>query len=169
MSERRSLPAAPQLGDGWHAVVKRDCPTCVVVAPVVRLLAHEDGLQAWSQDDASFPDDMAVQSDESLAVSWHYDIDTVPTLLRIEDGAEVERLVGWQRSDWEQALGRSLTTETIGAEMADWMPGCGSLSVDPDRVAALDFDFGGSRFRSCLLYTSPSPRDGLLSRMPSSA
>src|SRR5664279_2744727 len=26
-----------------------------------------------------------------------------------------------------------------------------------------------ARFRSCLLYTSPSPRDGLLSRMPSSA
>ena len=24
-------------------------------------------------------------------------------------------------------------------------------------------------FRDCLLYTSPSPRDGLLSRMPSSA
>ena len=24
-------------------------------------------------------------------------------------------------------------------------------------------------FRSCLLYTSPSPRDGILSRMPSSA
>ena len=26
-----------------------------------------------------------------------------------------------------------------------------------------------SRYYSCLLYTSPSPRDGLLSRMPSSA
>ena len=26
-----------------------------------------------------------------------------------------------------------------------------------------------SHIRSCLLYTSPSPRDGLLSRMPSSA
>ena len=25
------------------------------------------------------------------------------------------------------------------------------------------------RYKSCLLYTSPSPRDGLLSRMPSSA
>ena len=25
------------------------------------------------------------------------------------------------------------------------------------------------KFNSCLLYTSPSPRDGLLSRMPSSA
>ena len=28
---------------------------------------------------------------------------------------------------------------------------------------------GGTLIRSCLLYTSPSPRDGLLSRMPSSA
>ena len=28
---------------------------------------------------------------------------------------------------------------------------------------------GQSQVRSCLLYTSPSPRDGLLSRMPSSA
>ena len=28
---------------------------------------------------------------------------------------------------------------------------------------------GVSEFRLCLLYTSPSPRDGLLSRMPSSA
>ena len=27
----------------------------------------------------------------------------------------------------------------------------------------------GGMYRSCLLYTSPSPRDGLLSRMPSSA
>ena len=29
--------------------------------------------------------------------------------------------------------------------------------------------FSGELFKGCLLYTSPSPRDGLLSRMPSSA
>ena len=29
--------------------------------------------------------------------------------------------------------------------------------------------FRGAALQSCLLYTSPSPRDGLLSRMPSSA
>ena len=29
--------------------------------------------------------------------------------------------------------------------------------------------FKATRYHSCLLYTSPSPRDGLLSRMPSSA
>ena len=29
--------------------------------------------------------------------------------------------------------------------------------------------FGDPKFYTCLLYTSPSPRDGLLSRLPSSA
>ena len=31
------------------------------------------------------------------------------------------------------------------------------------------FEYGGIDIQDCLLYTSPSPRDGLLSRMPSSA
>ena len=31
------------------------------------------------------------------------------------------------------------------------------------------YDFKGLHITICLLYTSPSPRDGLLSRMPSSA
>ena len=31
------------------------------------------------------------------------------------------------------------------------------------------WDMYGIKFKDCLLYTSPSPRDGLLSRMPSSA
>ena len=33
----------------------------------------------------------------------------------------------------------------------------------------IDGDAHDLRFKDCLLYTSPSPRDGLLSRMPSSA
>ena len=32
-----------------------------------------------------------------------------------------------------------------------------------------DFKQDGGDYNACLLYTSPSPRDGLLSRMPSSA
>ena len=39
-------------------------------------------------------------------------------------------------------------------------------SEDEDRFIMLGFSF---KLRICLLYTSPSPRDGLLSRMPSSA
>ena len=38
---------------------------------------------------------------------------------------------------------------------------------DFDEKAATDWD--PERYYTCLLYTSPSPRDGLLSRMPSSA
>ena len=40
-----------------------------------------------------------------------------------------------------------------------------------DLVARIDFDSEKEMSRTliCLLYTSPSPRDGLLSRMPSSA
>ena len=36
-------------------------------------------------------------------------------------------------------------------------------------VTARYYEYVALLFTSCLLYTSPSPRDGLLSRMPSSA
>ena len=37
------------------------------------------------------------------------------------------------------------------------------------RNSGLEFNAGLDVINTCLLYTSPSPRDGLLSRMPSSA
>ena len=36
-------------------------------------------------------------------------------------------------------------------------------------IAWVDYSGGLSEIKACLLYTSPSRRDGLLSRMPSSA
>ena len=36
-------------------------------------------------------------------------------------------------------------------------------------TVVLGGNFGSQEINTCLLYTSPSPRDGLLSRMPSSA
>ena len=43
--------------------------------------------------------------------------------------------------------------------------------VCPRTQGTLDYDADAQELisKSCLLYTSPSPRDGLLSRMPSSA
>ena len=41
-----------------------------------------------------------------------------------------------------------------------------AVKGDPDKTAAGAFS---RLYKACLLYTSPSPRDGLLSRMPSSA
>ena len=40
--------------------------------------------------------------------------------------------------------------------------------AEKDKVVAI-LKARGKHFSGCLLYTSPSPRDGLLSRMPSSA
>ena len=44
-----------------------------------------------------------------------------------------------------------------------------SSSDQPVLSEATTDNEGRFLFKSCLLYTSPSPRDGLLSRMPSSA
>ena len=46
------------------------------------------------------------------------------------------------------------------------------MLVDLDRGPfwmGREMDAGAARFTTCLLYTSPSPRDATLSRMPSSA
>ena len=42
-------------------------------------------------------------------------------------------------------------------------------AIDAFLLAAPDDKAAAAASRNCLLYTSPSPRDGLLSRMPSSA
>ncbi len=44
----------------------------------------------------------------------------------------------------------------------------GARAKYDNRARAMS-EFPNMEFTSCLLYTSPSPRDGLLSRMPSSA
>ena len=44
------------------------------------------------------------------------------------------------------------------------------VDIGPYAVVGPEVSIGsGTRIGPCLLYTSPSPRDGLLSRMPSSA
>jgi hypothetical protein len=41
--------------DGLVAVVKRDCPTCVLTALVLGDLARDAGLTVYTQDDPTFP------------------------------------------------------------------------------------------------------------------
>ena len=84
-----------QLPDGWVAVVKRDCPTCVLVEPVLQQLAAAGPLTVYSQDDPGFPDGRAPSSTTpSSRRAGGCGSTTVPTLLRVEDGAEGGRTVG---------------------------------------------------------------------------
>ena len=43
------------------------------------------------------------------------------------------------------------------------------MAVGEEVIEEWEQEFERDKYRICLLYTSPSPRDGLLSRMPSSA
>src|SRR5262245_1681406 len=91
--------------DGLLAVVKRECPTCELVVPVLAQLARERGLTIYSQDDPAFPDGLSACDDTALDVSFALDIDTVPTLVRVEDGGVVDRTEGWERTRWEKLTG----------------------------------------------------------------
>ena len=108
------------LSDGLVAVVKADCPTCALVAPVLADLSERVGLTAYTQDDATFPAvaDWVVD-DTDLTISWHLDLEAVPTLLRIEAGREGERTTGWDRNRWEHLTG----VADLGPDLPAFKPG----------------------------------------------
>ena len=105
-----------------------------MVEPLLVVLEASGAVAAVaSQDDPAFPAGIDVIDDTALDVSWSLAIETVPTLVRLQDGAEIGRVEGWLRSDWEELLG----VEGLAPELPDFRPGCGSLSVDPARADEL--------------------------------
>lgn len=138
--DRAELHQAPILPDGLVVIVKEECETCRMVAPLLGSI----GATIYTQDDPSFPAGTQPIHDADLSVSWHHSIETVPTLIRVTDGREVERTVGWLRSDWQRITGIS----ALGADLPVMRPGCGSLSVDPNLVDSLRARFGSSVLKS---------------------
>jgi hypothetical protein len=125
--------------DGLIAVVKRDCPTCVLAAPVLGELAHRAGLTVFTQDDPGFPE--TVQSrvyDAGLDVSHKLKIEIVPTVIRLERGREVARTFGWDRVEWE----RVTCLTGFGAGLPAQRPGCGAKNVEPGALERLKVRFG---------------------------
>lgn len=131
----------PQLPDGLVVFVKRDCATCVMVGPVVQRLASESvPFTVFTQDDPTFPDGVNPIHDADLGWSWHHNIEAVPTLIRVKNGHEVERTVGWVRQEW-RAISQ---IDDLGSDLVAFRPGCGSLSVDPDLADELRVRHSGS-------------------------
>ncbi len=136
----------PNIPDGLVAVVKRDCPTCVMVEPVLRQLAAAGhAFTVLTQDDPAFPTGIAgVIDDTGLERSFALDIEIVPTLLRIEHGRETSRAVGWHRGEWEGVTGM----RALGLDLPEQRPGCGSLTADPNIADELAIRLGGVTFKS---------------------
>ncbi len=137
--------SVPVLPDGVVAVVKRDCPTCELVAPVLGQLANAGiHLTVYTQDDPAFPETVSPIDDTDLTVSYHHGIGTVPTLVKVVGGAEVDRTEGWSRPHWEALTG----VVGLGTDLPEHRPGCGSLSVDPTIADQLRVRFEGGALHS---------------------
>ena len=122
-----------ELGEAIVAVVKADCPTCQLVRPVLEDLSAKGVLRVVSEDD-----------DDGLVESYRLGIETVPTLVRLEEGTERERLEGWERSRWETFTG----VTGLGDGLPEHRPGCGSRVLDPTVADELAVRFGGAKLRS---------------------
>ena len=108
------------LSDGFVVVVKAECPACQLVQPVLADLARRAELTVFSQDDPTFPEVANwVVDDTDLAVSWHLDIEAVPTLLQIMDGEEIGRTAGWDRDRWEKLT----ELDRLGPDLPAFKPG----------------------------------------------
>ncbi len=126
------------LPDGLVAVVKEECPTCRLVVPVLARLAGAN-LAIYTQDDPEFPAGLAgVADDTGLVASWRLGIEIVPTLVRIENGAETGRCIGWNRDEWRALTG----VNDLGAELPENRPGCGSRTVEHGMANRLKVRFG---------------------------
>jgi hypothetical protein len=127
------------------AFVKRDCPTCELIAPVLAQLAQQGELTVYSQDDPAFPDNLpGVIDDTSLDESHQREIEIVPTLIRVEDNGEQSRIVGWDKNEWRSFTG----VETLGDSLPDWKAGCGAINVEPHVLEQLKIRFGETGIQS---------------------
>jgi hypothetical protein len=131
--------------NGLVAVVKHDCPTCVLAAPVLGYLAQQGRLKVYTQDDPSFPEIVPGRIDDTaLDVSHRLKIEVVPTLIRFEGGREVGRTYGWDRGEWERLSGIG----GLGLDLPQARPGCGAKNVEPGVIERLKIRFNETGLRS---------------------
>jgi hypothetical protein len=128
----------------WVVFTKRDCPTCSLILPVLHEIDNgEVPLTVYVQDDPTFPENVAsLIDDTALEQSYRQKIETVPTLIRMEDGSERERIVGWNKDAW-----RAFTSiPTLGEELPAHRPGCGAKNLEPGVTERLAIQYGAVQF-----------------------
>jgi len=107
--------------DGLALFAKRTCPTCTLIESQIQRMAGElPDFQVVSQDDPHYPPGVAgIVDDTALDYSYLHRIEAVPTLIRFNDGREVERIVGWDRDAWRKITGIA----DLGAGLPVFRPG----------------------------------------------
>ena len=105
---------------------------------------------SYTQDDIVIKDIFKTSLTKSKAYSW---LDYLSNQIggRLSGSLEAERAVEWGKAELEKLNFDKVWLQPV--MVPRWVRG-------PKEFALIE---------TCLLYTSPSPRDGLLSRIPSSA
>lgn len=142
--------------DGLILFCKKDCATCTMIVPVMKELSKGNKpLTIFTQDDPGFPEGISgIVNDTLLENSYHFQIETVPTLISLENGREIRRTVGWDREEWRSMTG----IEGLGEGLPPFRPGCGAKNVEPGIVEELAVRFGGIHLASRRI-TSPPLED----------
>jgi hypothetical protein len=132
--------------DGLIVVAKRECPTCVLVEPLLdRLAQSHSALSVLSQDDPTYGAHLPGSlHDASLEQSFALEIEIVPTLIRMHQGREVDRTYGWDRIEWQRVSG----IHDLGEDLPPLRPGCGSMTLEPGIAEQLAVRYGKARFGS---------------------
>ena len=146
------------LPDGLIVVAKADCPTCRLVEPLLAEMAQGGPLTVYVQDSVDYAADLSGSLyDKTLEHSYRLGIEFVPTLIRVENGQEVERTYGWHKEDWRQLSG----VAELGEALPVMRPGCGSKTLEPGIAEELELAFGDIQRRcgccGCSRVPSASP------------
>ncbi len=117
-----------------------------MAAPALRALAAAglDVAVHWQDDGTFLGDGVVALDDRELEHAFRHGVETVPTLVRIEGGAETGRAVGWHKGEWRILSG----IETLGSGLPESRPGCGSRSAEPRVREALRVRFGETGIRA---------------------
>ena len=136
------------------------------MATVDDLVGEIEGIPSYLDESKKLVSDI-----EALKIAQSITIGTKVQLLKCISVPEATRLqaaialVGWsaeERSKLSTAVDVAVSNSTPTKRPRRCSQQCPTWELYPTEA---DYEL----FGDCLLYTSPSPRDGLLSRMPSSA
>ncbi len=125
--------------------LKYDCPTCKLIHPLLTDIQKKNtSLEIIVQDNPNLFPNLNVKKDHDLKISFHHEIEIVPTVIKLERNSETERLIGWNKQEWKKFFSFSEEDHTL----PETKPGCGSKSVEPGVYEKLAVKFGRIGFSS---------------------
>ena len=147
---------------GFPIVVR---PSYVLGGRAMQLVHNLNELELYLNEAVEVSNSKPILLDSYLTDAVEVDVDVVSDGKEIQVGGILQHIeqAGIHSGDSACSLPPYSLSEEIQKEISDQSI---KIGKELDILGLMNIQFA---VKDCLLYTSPSPRDGLLSRMPSSA